>query len=172
MSLLDCNLGDGIEFYVNKIGEELPYKLTLNVMKLTNYNPEETNYSSYNALLDKFIQNSVSSPKRHFTPAVDILEGQEMYEIHLALPGMNKENFHIDLNENKLTISGERKVEENKEGRVYLSIETQFGRFSRTFYLPEDVDSDKIEAKYEDGLLKMQLPKFGRFTKKIQIKIK
>ena len=59
---------------------------------------------------------------------------------------MKKSDFNIDLTEGRLTISGERKIEEKKEGKNYHSIETHFGSFSRSFYLPENVLSEKIEA--------------------------
>lgn len=140
-------------------------------MKLINYNPVKTNYSSSDTLLDKFLNNEVDYPKSRFIPAVDIFEEKNFYEIQLSVPGLNKDSFLIDLNEGKLNVSGERKIEE-KSGKAYLSIESQYGNFSRSFLLSEDIDADEIEASYQNGILILKLPKIEKFLKKIQIKVK
>jgi HSP20 family protein len=90
----------------------------------------------------------------------------------LAVPGVNKEDFKIDLNDNYLTISGERKFKrESKEGNNVHSVETQYGTFSRSFTLPENVDSAKISAKYNNGILEVIVPKDEKKIVKATIKV-
>jgi HSP20 family protein len=81
--------------------------------------------------------------------------------VEVAAPGMDKKDFKIELNGNMLTISSERKNEwENKDGERYSRREFSYQSFQRTFQLPKDVvDEDKIEAKYDNGLLRLVIPK-------------
>ena len=85
---------------------------------------------------------------------------------------MKKTDFNLDLTEGRLTVSGERKLKEKKEGKNYHSLETHYGSFSRSFYLPDDVSSDSIKAVYEDGLLKINLPKAEKKVNKAKIEVK
>jgi HSP20 family protein len=71
-----------------------------------------------------------------------------------------------------LTISGERRIEEKKEGKNFHSVETQYGSFRRSFFIPEDVLEDKTEATYEDGVLKLILPKKEKRVNKSTIEVK
>jgi HSP20 family protein len=84
---------------------------------------------------------------------------------------MNKDEFKIDLNDNYLTISGERKFTKEKKDDNYHSIETQYGTFSRSFALPENVDAAKINAKYENGILEINVPKDEKKILKTTIKV-
>ena len=92
-------------------------------------------------------------------PAVNITDNKDDFKVSLAVPGMKKEDFNIDVEGNMLTISSEK--EENKEEKEnqYTRREDSFSSFSRSFTLPEEVNREKIEAKYEDGVLKLMLPK-------------
>ncbi len=103
---------------------------------------------------------------------MDVSEDDKSYEIQLAVPGAQKKDFHVDLTDGKLTVSGERKFEERKEGKNFHSVETQYGSFSRSFFLPEDVNTDQIEADYADGILKINLPKTEKKVSKAAIEIK
>jgi HSP20 family protein len=142
-------------------------------MKLARYNQFEPSYpSSFSSVLDKFFNDSLAQSAKSFTPAVDIAEDENQFEIHLSVPGMNKNDFNLDLTDGRLTISGERKMEEKKEGKNFHTIETHFGAFSRSFYVPETVDAEKIEASYQDGLLKVVLPKTEKKTNKSKIEVK
>jgi len=142
-------------------------------MKLARYNQFEPSYpSSFSSVLDKFFNESLAQSTKSFTPAVDIAEDENQYEIHVSVPGMNKTDFNLDLTDGRLTISGERKMEEKKEGKNFHTLETHFGAFSRSFYVPETVDSEKIEASYQDGLLKVILPKTEKKTNKSKIDVK
>jgi HSP20 family protein len=94
-------------------------------------------------------------------PAVNIKETPESYEVEVAAPGMTKKDFKVELNGNALTISSQKSnQQEQKEGERYFRKEFSYQSFQRTFTLQKDVvDSDKIEAKYENGLLHLLIPK-------------
>lgn len=143
-------------------------------MNLVRYNSNYDDFMpTFNGVFNRFFDNVIDKEvSNKFTPDVDIIENEKNFELHLALPGMKKEEFDIELEENRLTISGERKFKnEKKEGNFY-SFETQFGSFKRTFRLPKNVDQEKIEARYVDGILHLELPKSEEYNVKNTIKIK
>jgi HSP20 family protein len=94
-------------------------------------------------------------------PAVNIKETPDNYEVEVAAPGMTKKDFKVELDGNMLTISSQRTMEnEGRNDGKYTSREFSYQSFSRTFNLQKDVvDADKIEAKYEDGVLHLMIPK-------------
>ena len=94
-------------------------------------------------------------------PAVNIRETGEAFEVEMAVPGMTKEDFRVELDNNMLTISSERKMKnEEKDGDRYTRREFSYQSFQRSFQLPKDVvDADKIEARYDNGLLHLVIPK-------------
>ena len=100
------------------------------------------------------LHNSTSS-----TPAVNIMEDDIKYSLELAVPGIDKKDLKIDINEDVLTISSESKhdTEENRDG--YKRKEFSYSSFCRSFYIPENVNRDNIEANYKDGILTVGLPK-------------
>jgi HSP20 family protein len=130
--------------------------------------------TSFSNLIDRFFNDSLSrtgGSAYSFVPKVDILENEKAYEINVAVPGLSKDDFKIDLNDNFLTISGERKFsKEKKENNLHV-VETQYGNFSRSFSLPENVDASKISAKYADGILEINVPKDEKKTLKTTIKV-
>lgn len=142
-------------------------------MRLVKYNQLDPQVpASFSGMLDRFFNDSFGAALKQFNPAVDIAEDEKSYEIHVAVPGVKKQDFKIDLIDGKLTISGERKMEEKKDGKNFHSIETQYGSFSRSFFIPEEVKVDKVEATYEDGLLKLTLPKKEKKVSKASIEVK
>ena len=146
---------------------------TNTTMKLVRYNQLEPQMpATFSGLLDRFFQDSFGPSIKQFSPSVDISEDEKAYEIHVAVPGVKKSDFKIDLTDGKLTISGERKFEEKKEGKNFHSIETQYGSFTRSFFIPEDVIEEKVEANYEDGVLKLTLPKKEKKVNKATIEVK
>lgn len=142
-------------------------------MKLVKYNQHNPTYpSSFSSVLDRLFNDSFPQEGNSFQPPVDISEDDNSYDIQLAVPGVEKEDFKVDLVDGKLTISGERKMVEKKEGKNFHSLETQYGIFTRSFYLPEDIMEESIEAAYEDGILKVHLPKAEKKVKKSAIEVK
>ena len=115
--------------------------------------------------------NQPAKEVKSFTPAVNEKVDEKGYYLEIDLPGVKKENIDISVNDGVLTISGERKLEKKEEKENYVRIESFFGRFERSFKLPADADLDNIEAKYEDGVLKIFIPKKQKPEgKKIEIK--
>lgn len=92
-------------------------------------------------------------------PAVNITEQKDEYLVSLAAPGMKKEDFKIDVDGNMLTISSEKEENKEEKGKKFTRKEYNYSSFSRTFTLPEEINKEKIEAKYEDGVLKIALPR-------------
>jgi HSP20 family protein len=105
-------------------------------------------------------------------PAVNIREDEKRFVLDLAIPGMDKNDLKIDINEDVLTISSEMKneSEENRDG--YKRKEFSYRSFCRSFQIPENVDREKIEAGYKDGVLSVTLPKFEEEKSRIQKTIK
>jgi len=94
-----------------------------------------------------------------FTPRVDVTEDNENLYVHAELPGVDKKEIKINVNGDVLTISGEKKIEQRDEKKNYYRIERNYGSFSRSFTLPAEVIVDKIAADFNDGVLKVTLPK-------------
>lgn len=141
-------------------------------MSLIKYNRPNTDLlsRSFNDIIDEFFNNAPAFRKDRFMPSVDISEDEKQFEVSVALPGMKKEDIKVDLENGRLSISGERKMENQENGKNYYRVESAFGSFSRSFFLPDSVDEDSIEAKYEDGLLNITIQKDETKTRK-QIEI-
>lgn len=97
--------------------------------------------------------------KRGSDPAANIIEHPESFELNLAAPGLKKEDFKINLDNNVLTISSELENEKHEEGKNFTRKEFFYGSFSRSFTLPKTINIDKIKAEYENGILTVMLPK-------------
>ena len=107
-----------------------------------------------------------------FVPTVNTREGEFVYHVDVDLPGVKKEDIKVDLNKGILTISGERKTKEAVKQEDYYKIETYFGKFSRSFTLPDNVDIENIEAKSDNGVLEIVIPKLKDDVSKKSIEIK
>jgi len=140
-------------------------------MTLIKY-PGFNSISPFNSMFDRVFNDSYNSRPSRFRPDVDLFENDKSYEIHLSVPGMSKDDFKIDIKENLLTISGERKFEKKTDEKNYRSIETQYGSFVRSFNLPDHVDATKISAEYKDGLLELVVPKDEKKALATTVKIK
>lgn len=92
-------------------------------------------------------------------PAVNIIEENDGFRIDVAAAGLSKADFKIDLNNDILTISAERKEEKNEEKQNYTRREFNFGTFSRSFQLNEDINQEAIKAEHNNGILTVHLPK-------------
>ncbi|MCJ7449387.1 MAG: Hsp20/alpha crystallin family protein [Bacteroidales bacterium] len=114
----------------------------------------------------------VVSNRTSSMPAVNIKENEKSYTLELAIPGIDKKDLKIETNEDVLTISSETKneVEDNKDG--YKRKEFSYSSFCRSFYIPENVNRDKIGASYKDGILTVELPKQEEEKSKISRQVK
>ena len=111
-------------------------------------------------LFDTFFNDAGEDlSSRTWTPPVDIQETDDAYRIHAELPGLTKDDIQITLENNVLRLSGERKFEKDVKKENYHRIERTYGSFSRSFALPTQVSSDKVEAKFENGVLSVVVPK-------------
>ncbi len=119
------------------------------------------------SLVNDFFNNDLTDwSNRHFSdtnttlPAVNIKENNDAFVVEMAAPGMKKDDFKIELNNDLLTISSEKKDEkESKEGETYTRREYSYQSFSRSFTLPNTANAEKISAKYNDGVLLVEIQK-------------
>ena len=109
-------------------------------------------------LLDDDFLPTLSS-RTSSMPAVNIREDEKNYILELAIPGMDKKDLKIDISEDVLTISSESKEENTEERDGYKKKEFNYSSFCRSFYIPDNVNRDKIGANYKDGILTVSLPK-------------
>ncbi len=108
-----------------------------------------------------------------FSPSVNTREGEFAYHIEVDLPGVKKEDIHVDLKDDVLTISGERKTKEEINEKDYYKMESSYGKFQRNFTLPENADAENINANAENGVLEVVIPKVkesAKEAKKIEVK--
>ncbi len=105
-----------------------------------------------------------------WVPPVNIEETGDAYEVTAELPGMKPDDVNITLEQNVLTISGERKWTDEGDNRNFHRVERGYGRFLRTFALPQQVAADRVLAAYEDGVLRVTIPKAeGARPRRVQI---
>ena len=110
--------------------------------------------------------------KSELQPSVDIIENDDSFLLKMELPDIKKEDFKIEVKDKVLTISGEKKFEkEANEGTKYHRRERFYGNFSRSFSLPENLETDKIEAQYKDGVLNIELKKNKSYQKVVEVKV-
>jgi len=107
-----------------------------------------------------------------WAPLVDIIEHDKEYLIKAELPEVKRDDVKVTVQDDVLTITGERTLEKEEKGNKYHRVERAYGRFSRSFTLPEDTDGSKVAAEFKDGVLKVHLPKSERAqAKSIEVKI-
>ena len=130
-------------------------------MELVRWEPFMDFGNLHSVLNDWFDNNGDRSPARPraWYPAVDVLEEKDAYIIHAELPGMKKEDIHVELKDGNLVLSGERKAEKLADGVKYRHAERVATKFWRSFSLPETIKQDNIEAAYKDGVLEVKIPK-------------
>ncbi len=92
-------------------------------------------------------------------PRINVMEDNDGFHVEMAAPGLKKDDFHIELDHDMLTISSERNYEESKNEENYTRREFSYQSFKRSLYLPNTVEADKIKANYKDGLLQLMIPK-------------
>jgi HSP20 family protein len=108
-----------------------------------------------------------------FMPRVDIVDEKDTVNVHIELPGMKKDDIKVIVENNVLTISGERKRETEEKDKNYLRTERVYGSFSRSFTLTDEVNTENIKADYKDGILKIKLAKAEKAKpKEISVDVK
>ena len=118
-----------------------------------------TNHPLMNEMMNGMQRRPVSHSCDFNRPAANIIDNEKDFTIELAVPGMAKDDFSLNLEDDILTISVERKEEEVKEDRNFTRREFRYDEFSRSFSLPDIVDQEKIKADYQNGVLSVMLPK-------------
>lgn len=103
-----------------------------------------------------------------WSPRLDVSENDKEIEITADLPGLEKQDIDVSIEDDLLTIKGERKQEKEEKGKQYHSIERRFGAFYRSLRLPAEVKTDKINASFKDGVLKVKIPKVKSSKKKVK----
>ena len=128
---------------------------------------------TFSSLLDSFFQDTVNNRRvQGFTPAVDLWETDKSFELELALPGVTKENIEVEFEEGVLRVSGERAFKKENQEQKYHRVENLYGKFRRAFQLPENVDAAAIDAQFENGVLRISVPKVEEKVVKHQISVK
>lgn len=138
------------------------------------------NYSSpgvnryYNNLFDDFLGSSLLDSEAckavDWSPRMEVEESENAFFLNVEVPGMKKKDIDISIKENVITISGEKKAKEQKKESAYYLNEVRYGKFSRSFKLPGNVDIDKIKGNWNEGVLTVEVPK-TEITKPRKIEI-
>lgn len=142
--------------------------IEVSIMALVRYTrPNYRHLSkSFNELMDEFFEPINARTMNNLTPKVDIRENEQEFEFLLELPGVRKKDLQIELEQDVLYVSGERKVaEETKETNVHR-MEQFYGSFHRSFHLPQGLDKENITAQYQDGILRLTVKKDEKAVKK------
>lgn len=125
-------------------------------MTLVRYNPLNDFVSgTFGDVIENFIKEG--NRGKSFTPAIDVFKTENNIELHVYAPGVDKNNFNIDLNDEILTISGARTISDDLKKNA-TQIESHYGEFKRSFKLSGEINTEEIEAKYENGVLILNLP--------------
>jgi len=133
-------------------------------MALVRWDPArevDTLQSEVNRVFDAFFGNGFTRTNGHrrWVPAMDLVESGDDLVLRADLPGLERDDVTIEVKDNVLTISGERKAEHEEKSEGYYRVERSFGSFSRALTLPKGVDADKITAQFEKGVLEVRIPK-------------
>jgi HSP20 family protein len=116
--------------------------------------------SEMNRLFNTFFdQPAASGVMRRWVPAMDLVETGEHYVLRADLPGLSESDVNLQLEDNVLTISGERKADHERQEQGYHRVERAFGSFSRSLTLPSGIDPDAVQAQFDRGVLEVTIPK-------------
>ena len=145
-------------------------------MTLITYKPRTQLAGSFDNWIDNFFNfdTNIDSANYNINPEFDIQENEESYLISADMPGVNKKDIDLSISNDTITISGERKSNDGKKSSTSSSYcDTKYGAFSKSLYLPDDANIDKISAKMKDGVLSITINKLDKIPadiKKISIK--
>lgn len=127
--------------------------------------------SEVNRLFSRMAGGEVAE-RQSWTPSIDVIETDDSIKLKAELAGMDPADINIEVQDNVLTVSGERRFEEEVKEDRYYRIERRYGAFSRSIALPQTVDEERIEAKYENGILEVSIPKVeAAKPKKIKVAV-
>jgi HSP20 family protein len=112
-----------------------------------------------NLLSNFFNDDLMTGDNAGYVPKVNITENDNKYSIEVSAPGFEKKDFNVRIEDGVLTVSGEHTTEKNEENKNFVRREFNHGSFSRSFNLIDLIDEEKVDAKYENGILKLELPK-------------
>ena len=123
-----------------------------------------------NRLFNTLFEAGESAGQR-WVPSMDLTEAEDHFVLKADLPGLGEEDVNIEVQDNSLTVSGERREEQEQRERGWYRVERQFGRFSRSLTLPEGVDAEGIAAEFDRGVLTVRIPKpEQRKPRRVEIK--
>ena len=114
---------------------------------------------------------SLFSEEKSWVPAFDVVEDEKAFVVTAEIPGIDMKDLDVSLSDGILTVKGEKKNEEEEKRENYHRIERRYGSFHRSFRIPGEIDTDKLDATYKDGILKLVMPK-GEASKPKKIKVK
>ena len=142
-------------------------------MAILKYSQPDTDIfgKRFSDIMDEFFNDAVATRQGSFSPKINISENEKQFMIDVEVPGMDKNDIDVSLENRQLTISGERKFENEEKDTRYHRVETHFGSFTRSFRLPDSVDEGSINAKYNNGILSITIDKSEEQMKR-QISIK
>jgi len=148
-------------------------------MQLTTWRPFQDmddffgrNSRWFNMGFPGFFENEGRGRLAEWTPSADISETKKEFLIKAELPGVEKSDIHVSINNGMLTLEGEHKRHKEEDDETFHRVENFYGKFSRMFAMPENVDEAKIRAECKDGVLKVHLPKTKQTTPELSKEIK
>ena len=160
---------EGLRFYIGRVTRtfrlhEWKGAKEVRQMALVRWDPVrelDSLQGDMNRLFDRFFEDRApnGSTGRRLIPAMDVVETEDHLVLRGDLPGMTEDDVDIEIKDNVLTVSGERKAEHEDKGEGYHRLERAFGSFSRSLTLPHGIEPDKVEAGFEHGVLEVRIPK-------------
>lgn len=139
-------------------------------MTLMTYHPFRSLQEDINRLFEDVFSDNVFSTTRGWSPSVDIVEKSDAFVVTAELPGVRSEDVKLNMTNNVLSLSGEKKFEREEKESNYYRAERAYGTFQRSFTFPVPVEANKIKAMYKNGVLTITVPK-GEKAKPKQIPI-
>ena len=130
----------------------------MNIVRWNNFNSTLLVINRIDDLFDRMIYKSLDRSQK-WIPQVSVFENDRLYTVTLDIPGVEKKDVDVNLNNEILTVSGERKISEKSDGNNRIWHEATYGTFSRSFELTSDIVEDKIKANFKDGVLNITIPK-------------
>lgn len=140
-------------------------------MLVTRFDPFRELRELENRFMRTYTPEQRESGITSFAPSVNTREGEFAYHLEVDLPGVKKEDINVDVKDNVLTINGERNFKEEVKEEDYYKVETSFGKFTRSFNLPDSVDVENITANSDNGVLEINIPKKAKQEDVTSIKV-